>query len=230
MRILLIEDSKRLQNSLTAGLRRSGFAVDSAIDGEEGLWLAQSNDYDVIVLDLMIPKMDGLSVLRKLRECGRSAHVLILSAKDSTPDKIAGLDCGADDYLAKPFDFDELVARLRALARRSHQSKNPLVDLGRLQIDTVARNVFRDGQKIELTPREYALLEYLVFRRNQVVSRTEIEAHIYDDRVEPMSNVVDAAICILRRKIDPPGESSMIQTRRGMGYVLHAPEVAAAPE
>jgi len=156
--------------------------------------------------------------------------VLILSAKDSTPDKIAGLDCGADDYLAKPFDFDELVARLRALARRSHQSKNPLVDLGRLQIDTVARNVFRDGQKIELTPREYALLEYLVFRRNQVVSRTEIEAHIYDDRVEPMSNVVDAAICILRRKIDHSGEPSMIQTRRGMGYVLQAPEVATATE
>src|SRR4051812_942557 len=118
VRILLIEDSKRLQTSLTAGLRRSGFAVDSAADGEEGLWLAQSNDYDVIVLDLMIPKMDGLSVLRKLREGGRTAHVLILSAKDSTPDKIAGLDCGADDYLAKPFNFDELVARLRALARR----------------------------------------------------------------------------------------------------------------
>ncbi len=151
-------------------------------------------------------------------------HVLLLTARDAVPDRVAGLDAGADDYLPKPFDFDELVARIRALARRGHGQKNPRLDLGGgILLDTAARSVTRDGEPLAspLTPREYALLEFLAFRRGNVVSRTEIEQHIYDDRVEPMSNVVDAAICNLRRKVDAPGQPrSLIQTRRGMGYVL----------
>jgi DNA-binding response OmpR family regulator len=222
MRLLLIEDSERLQRSLSTGLRKSGYAVDIAGTGPDGLWHAESHDYDVIVLDIMLPGLDGLSVLKRLRERGKDTHVLLLTAKDTVADRVTGLRAGADDYLVKPFSFDELLARIEALTRRRHGRKNPVIRVGDLEIDTAGRTVSRGGKGIELFPREYALLEYLANRQGEVVSRSDIEAHIYDDRVEPLSNVVDSAVCALRRKIDPPGGPSLIVTRRRMGYVLNA--------
>ena len=222
MRLLLIEDSERLQRSLSAGLRAEGYAVDVSGDGETGLWQARSVDYDVIVLDLMLPGLDGLSVLSKLRSDKKDTHVLILTARDQLEDRILGLRSGADDYLVKPFAFDELLARIQALMRRRHNVKSTQIVVGGLTIDTLARTVTRAGKEIGLSPREYALMEYLALRQGQVVSRHEIETHIYDEHVEPMSNVVDAAVYALRRKIDLPGAPPLIRTRRGMGYVLGA--------
>ena len=226
MRLLFVEDSKRLQESVCGGLRRMGYAVDSAEDGIEGLWLAESNAYDVIILDLMLPKLDGLGLLRRLREAGRNDHVLILTAKDAVADRVAGLDAGADDYLGKPFEFPELLARVRALGRRTYQAKTPKLALGDgLLLDTVLREVVRDGAPLPLalTRREYTLLELLALRRGTPVTRTEIEHRIYDERAEPMSNVVEVAVCGLRRKIDAPGAPSRIQTVRGTGYLLRVP-------
>ena len=222
MHLLLIEDSIRLQSSVGRGLRKAGYAVDVTGDGEEGLWLAQSNRYDVIILDLMLPGIDGLTLLRRLRAKHNGTHVLILTAKDTLEDRVAGLQTGADDYLIKPFAFEELLARVQALCRRSYQRKNPKIEIGELEIDTAARVVRRKGKPIDLTAREFMLLEYLALRRGHVVSRTEIEAHIYSDSSEVMSNVVDSAVCLLRRKITPPGTAPIIRTRRGMGYVLES--------
>jgi DNA-binding response OmpR family regulator len=215
--VLLVEDSPRLQRSVGTGLRRAGFAVDVAGDGENGLYQAEVNDYDVIILDLMLPRVDGLEVLRRLREGGKDTHVLILTARGTVADRVGGLNRGADDFLAKPFAFEELVARVQALGRRRHQSKNPRIAVGPIVIDTAERRVTKGGEVLELAPREYALLEYLALRRGKVVSRSEIEEHIYDGRSDPMSNVVDSAICMLRKRI---GDASLIETKRGMGYVL----------
>lgn len=215
MRLLLIEDSKRLSRSLTRGLRKAGYCVDATLDGAEGLWMAESNDYDLIILDLMLPSMDGLTVLQRLRK-EKQTHVLILTAKDTVPDRVQGLELGADDYLVKPFAFEELLARVRALCRRSYQHKTPRVVAGPLEIDLDRKAATCNGVPVELSPREYMLLEYLALRRGQLVTRTEIEQHIYDDQVEPMSNVVDSAVCVLRKKLACP----VIQTRRGLGYVL----------
>lgn len=223
MRLLLVEDSERLQTYVAAGLRKAGFAIDVAADGEEGLWMALENAYDVIVLDIMLPKRDGLSVLAELRNADCDAHVLLLTAKDTVDDRVHGLELGADDYLVKPFAFEELVARVHALARRKYGNKSAEIAIGPLTVDTVKRLAFREGHPIALRPREFALLELLAHRHGDVVSRAEIEHHIYDDLAEPLSNVVDSAVCILRKKIDPPGAPSMIQTRRGMGYVLQEP-------
>ena len=220
MRLLLIEDSVRLQSSVGRGLRKAGYAVDVSGDGEEGLWLAESNEYDAIILDLMLPKLDGLTLLRSLRAKKNGTHVLILTAKDTVENRVSGLQAGADDYLIKPFAFEELLARVQALCRRGYQRKNPKIDIGDLEIDTAARVVLRQGKAIELTPREFRLLEYLAARRGQVVSRSDIETHIYSDAADLMSNTVDSAICILRKKIDPSGAGSLIHTRRGMGYVI----------
>lgn len=220
MRILLIEDSPRLQRSLGAGLRKANYAVDVVGDGREGFQKARYGEYDAIVLDLMLPGLDGLALLKKLREEGKNTHVLILTAKDTVEDRVRGLQIGADDYLVKPFAFEELLARIQALVRRGHGEKNPRLRLGRLEIDTSARTATVSGAPVNLTPREYALLEYLARRRGAVVSRAQIERHIYDDTAELTSNAVDSAICALRRKIDPPGMPSLIRTRRGMGYTL----------
>jgi DNA-binding response OmpR family regulator len=220
MHVLLVEDSERLGRHVTAGLQKAGYAVDLAVDGEEGLWYARTNSYDVLVLDLMLPKLDGLSLLRKLREMGNQTHVLILTAKDAVDDRVLGLRTGADDYLVKPFAFDELLARIEALARRAHGVKQPTIRIGHIEIDTSSRTVRRGGELLELPPREYSLLEYLAMRQGQLVTRTEIESHIYDAQAELMSNVVDAAIYSLRKKIDVSGGKSLIQTRRGMGYIL----------
>jgi DNA-binding response OmpR family regulator len=220
MRVLLIEDSERLRRSVSDGLRRSGFAVDTAGDGEVGLYHARSGVYDVIVLDIMLPKIDGLTLLQRLREEGKDTHVLLLTARDTVQDRVTGLRAGADDYLVKPFAFDELLARVEALARRQHGTKHPVIRMGALEIDLAAKTVTRGGVRVILPPREYCLLEFLAMRRGQVVSRTEIEAHIYDMGADLMSNVVDSAVCALRRKLDAPQGPSFIQTRRGMGYVL----------
>jgi two-component system OmpR family response regulator len=223
MRILVVEDSKRLQGYVARGLRNAGYAVDVADDGEEGLWLARSNAYDVIVLDLMLPKIDGIAVLERLRSEGNRTHVLVLTARDTVDDRVHGLQRGADDYLVKPFDFKELIARVQALARRGYGVKRPEIEIGELAIDTSARTVRVGSELVGLTPREYALLEYLALRRDEVVSRAEIESHIYDDQTEAMSNVVDSAIYHLRRKLNRGDGESFIETRRGMGYVLRNP-------
>jgi DNA-binding response OmpR family regulator len=221
--VLLVEDSQRLQRSLGLGLRRVGYALDIAGDGVEGLRLAESNAYDVIILDLMLPGLDGLSVLERLREGGGDAHVLILTARESVEDRVRGLQTGADDFLIKPFAFAELLARVQALVRRRHGQKNPRLVVGPLEIDTAARSVSRRGAPLALTPREYALLEYLATRPGQVVSREEIEEHLYEGRIELNSNAVDSAVCSLRRRLDPPGAPSFIETRRGAGYLLRPP-------
>jgi DNA-binding response OmpR family regulator len=220
VRLLLVEDSVRLQRSLGKGLRGVGYAVDLTGDGREGLRQARAHDYDVIILDLMIPGMDGLSVLRNLRAEGCQSHVLILTARDAVEDRVLGLQTGADDYVVKPFSFSELVARVQALARRGHHRKDPVIQIGAVQINTASRTVYRDGAVVELAAREYALLELLAMRRGEVVTRSSIEEHIYDDRAELMSNVVDAAIYVLRRALDRKGEASIIETRRGMGYMI----------
>ena len=215
MRVLLVEDSKILQRTLTTALRRSGYAVDATGDGNEGLWYAEAHAYDVIILDLMLPGLDGLTILQRLRRQDRPTQVLLLTTKDTVEDRVRGLRTGADDYLIKPFALDELLARVQALCRRHYRKKAPRLSVGDLEIDTAARTVTRRGRVIELTPREYRLLEYLASRLGEVVSRTDIWAHVYDEHTEPMSNAVDSAICILRRKL--PG---ILHTRRGMGYVL----------
>jgi DNA-binding response OmpR family regulator len=220
VRILLIEDSKPLQRAVSTGLRKSGYAVDVSGDGEEGLWFAQSNDYDVVILDLMLPNLDGLRLLSRLRAQGSQAHILILTARDTVDDRVRGLQAGADDYLVKPFAFEELLARVQALCRRAYRKKSSRILIGDLEIDTSSRTVTRDRQRIELTPREYALLEYLALRRGEVVTRSEIESHIYNEQIDPMSNVVDSAVCGLRKKISLPGSPPLIHTRRGHGYVL----------
>jgi len=222
MHLLLIEDSVRLQASIGRGLRKAGYALDITGDGEEGLWLAQETPYDAIILDLMLPQLDGLSLLRKLRAAQNAVHVLILTAKDSVEDRVSGLQAGADDYLIKPFAFEELLARVQALCRRNYQRKNPRITIGDLEIDTAKRVALCRGRRIDLTPREFRLLEYLALRRGQVVSRTEIEAHIYPDAADLMSNAVDSAVCTLRKKITAPDARALIQTRRGVGYVLES--------
>ena len=218
MRVLFVEDSESLRRSVSRALRHSGYAVDLAGDGEEGLAAAELNDYDVLVLDIMLPKLDGLTVLRQLRAGGKTTHVLMLTARDTVADRVEGLRQGADDYLVKPFALDELLARVAALCRRAYGAKASALRIGPLDLDFAARRVQRGGADVELTAREWRLLEYLARRRGQVVPRMEIEAHIYDEFVEPMSNVVDAAVYALRRKIGP----DLIRTRRGLGYVLEA--------
>jgi DNA-binding response OmpR family regulator len=229
MRILVVEDSIRLQRTLGTALRKSGYAVDLASDGEEGLWHAESNSYDVIVLDLMLPKLDGLALLERLRRRGAKVHVLLLTARDTVADRVQGLRAGADDYLVKPFALEEFLARVQALCRRAYGTKQNLLAVGDLEVDLLGRTVRRAGRPIELTAREYLLLEYLACRRGQVVSRAEIENHIYDGQVDPMSNVVDSAICSLRKKLSEPGDVALIHTRRGLGYVLEETAAARAP-
>jgi two-component system, OmpR family, response regulator len=221
MKILLVEDSKRLQKAISTGLRKEGYAVDVSGDGEEGLWYAESVDYDVIIMDIMLPLMDGLTVLRKLRGKNSNVHVLMLTALDTVEDCVTGLKLGADDYLTKPFDFEELLARVEALIRRSYIQKNPAVEVGSLILNTGLRSVSVDGIPIELQPREYALLEYLALRKGQLVSRTEIEQHLYDENKDLLSNTIDSCICVIRRKLKEAGLNDLIRTSRGQGYILN---------
>ena len=222
MRVLLVEDFPPLARSLAQGLREAGYAVDVARDGEEALAHAKATPYDGVLLDLMIPKIDGLTVLRRLRADGASAGVLVLTARDQVADRVAGLDLGADDYLAKPFSFDELLARLRAVIRRRYQAPSNVVRVDDLEVDASARSVRRAGRSITLSAREYGLLEYLAMRRGQVVTRAEIHDHVYDFAAEPGSNVVDVYVGYLRKKIDDGYAVKLIQTHRGLGYSLGA--------
>ena len=220
MRVLLVEDSVRLQQTIGAALRRSGYAVDVSGDGEDGLWRAENNDYDVMVLDIMLPGLDGLSVLQRLREGGKDTHVLLLTARDTVQDRVRGLRSGADDYLVKPFALDELLARVETLCRRGYGRKQNRLVLADLEIDTAAKKVWRAGEPVKLKPREYQLLEYLACRAGEVVSQSEIEAHLYDDDAEPMSNVVESTLSSLRRKLGQANPAALIHTRRGLGYIL----------
>jgi DNA-binding response OmpR family regulator len=220
VRVLLVEDHKPLSRSLRRGLEEEGFAVDLAEDGEEADFKARGANYDVIILDLMLPKKDGLTLLTEWRQSGLATHILVLTAKDTLDDKIKGLDIGADDYLTKPFHLEELMARLRALIRRKHEAKDPVLRVHDLEIDTAARTVKRAGREIHLTPREFALLQFLAYHRGKVVTRTMIWEHLYDEYDENTSNVVDVYIRYLRTKIDKGFEKPLIQTRWGEGYLL----------
>lgn len=222
MRLLLIEDYLPLQQSLTKGLREADFAVDSTRDGKEGLWYATSNDYDVIILDLMLPGMNGLDILKKIRAKGLKTHVLILTAKDTVEDRVAGLNIGADDYLIKPFAFEELLARVRALLRRNYREKNPCIRIKDLRIDLAKQRLWRGEEEIQLTAREYALLEYLAMRAGETISRSDIWEHVYEFNSTASSNVVDVYIGYLRKKIERPNKPALLHTVRGRGYRLGA--------
>jgi DNA-binding response OmpR family regulator len=220
MRVLIVEDYEPLRTSIGQGLREAGFAVDASADGEEGAWYARSNDYDVIVLDIMLPAIDGLTILSRLRQAGDKTPILLLTARDTVEDRVAGLNQGADDYLVKPFAFAELLARVRALVRRRYDAKDPVLHVHDLAIDTAKRTVHRTGEPIELTAREYALLEFLALRAGEVVSRTDIWEHLYEFDSSVESNVVNVYIGYLRKKLERPGCPPLIHTRRGLGYVL----------
>jgi len=221
MRILLIEDDLGTARFIIKGLKQEGFAVDHAIDGETGLHLAISETYDVVVIDIMLPKLDGLTLIKKLRQNGINTPVLILSAKNSVDDRVKGLQIGGDDYLVKPFAFSELVARIQALIRRSTCIVEPTtLTVGDLKMDLVRKKVYRAGKKIDLKPKEFALLEYLMRNAGRVVSKTMIMEHVWDYNFDPQTNVVEACICRLREKIDRPFDRPLIHTIRGVGYVL----------
>jgi two-component system copper resistance phosphate regulon response regulator CusR len=223
MRLLLVEDEPRAAQALAKGLREQAYAVDVTRSGEDALYQTTITDYDAIVLDLMLPGRDGLAVCAELRARGSFVPVLMLTARDAVEARIAGLDTGADDYLTKPFDFGELLARLRAVIRRGHRPIAPAtVRLGTLVLDTRARTASKNGRRVALTSREFALLEFLARRANAVVGRAEIAEHVWDASYEPLSNVIDVCVQRLRRKLDDPGRPSLIQTRRGEGYMLTA--------
>jgi DNA-binding response OmpR family regulator len=213
MRVLVVEDYAPVRAAVREGLLENGFAVD----GEDGLWFAAANPYDVVILDIMLPKLDGLTLLRRLRASGSRVAVLLLTAKDTIEDRVTGLDLGADDYLVKPFAFAELLARVRALVRRRYDVATSLITIEDLEIDTATRTVRRAETSIPLSAREYALLEYLGLRAGELVTRTDIWEHLYDFQSDSTSNVVDVYIGYLRKKLGAP---QLIHTRRGQGYIL----------
>jgi two-component system copper resistance phosphate regulon response regulator CusR len=224
VRVLLAEDQSRVAGFIAKGLREQSYAVDIAVDGNQALYLASVNDYDVIVLDVMMPAKDGYAVCRELRTAGIRAPILMLTARAAVDDRVAGLDAGADDYLAKPFDFKELLARLRALLRRPHALRPPEVRAGDLLLNTASHAATRAGAPVNLTAKEYALLEFLVLNQDRVVGREQIAQHVWDENFDPLSNIIDVYIKRLRAKIDSGHATRLIQTRRGEGYVLSAAE------
>jgi DNA-binding response OmpR family regulator len=223
MRILVVEDSRRLAGIIKRGLLEEGYAVDNAYDGEEAEYMAETTPFDVVILDIMLPKKDGLAVCRDLRSKGVNTPILMLTAKDSVEDKVTGLDAGADDYLVKPFAFSELLARLRALLRREVQPKTQKLQIGDLVLQPVSREVWRDETRLELTAKEYAILEYFIRRPNAVVTRTMLGESVWDYEFDGLSNVIDVYIRRIRQKIDQDGRPSLIQTVRGAGYRLRVP-------
>jgi DNA-binding response OmpR family regulator len=225
MRILVVEDNHRLSSSLKMNLAHEGYSVDTAYDGQEGQDLAELTPYDLIILDILLPVKDGLEVCRDLRRRRIQTPILLLTARDSVDDRVQGLDCGADDYLVKPFAMRELLARLRALLRRQQPYQGGQLEMGSLIVDPITHSVERAGQPIELTPKEFALLEYLLYHPNQVVTREMIEQHIWNYDFECESNVIDVYVRRLRRKIDDPFAVKLLTTVRGIGYRLTpAPE------
>jgi DNA-binding response OmpR family regulator len=223
MRILVIEDNYRLNSSLQMNLAHEGYSVDAAYDGQEGQDIAELTPYDLIILDILLPKKDGLEVCRELRRRRIHTPILLLTARDSVDDRVQGLDCGADDYLVKPFAMRELLARLRALLRRNHPYTNGRLEMGDLIVDPVTHTVEREGRSIDLTPKEFALLEYFMYHPNQVVTRDMIEQHIWNYDFDGNSNVIDVYVRRLRRKIDYPFEVKLLTTIRGIGYQLATP-------
>ena len=222
MRLLVAEDHPKLARSIANGLREEGYSVDLTFDGSEAAHMLSSNSYDCVILDIMLPGKEGWDVLNEARSAGNRAPVLCLTARDTPEDRVRGLNLGADDYLIKPFDWDELLARVRALIRRAHGQASTTIRVADLEINTLSKTVRRAGNIIPLSAREYALLHYLALRAGQVVSRTDVWEHLYDQEEELSSNVVDVYIGYLRNKIDKPFEAKLIQTRRGHGYMLAA--------
>ena len=219
MRVLLVEDEPRAAAVLAKGLREQSYAVDVATDGEAAIFQASTTDYDALILDVMLPRQDGFAVCRSVRQSGNGVPILMLTARDAVDARIEGLDCGADDYLVKPFDFGELLARLRAVVRRGRQPLLPeRMAIGALTLETRGRRALVGARELALTAKEYALLEYLVRRAGDVVTRSEIAEHVWDEHYDPLSNVVDVYIQRLRRKIEEAGAEPPIRTRRGEGY------------
>jgi two-component system copper resistance phosphate regulon response regulator CusR len=225
MRVLLVEDDARIARFVAKGLREQAYAVDVTPTGDDALYQAEINSYDLVILDVMIPGRDGFAVCRELRKSGKRMPILMLTARDAVEDRIAGLDHGADDYLTKPFEFRELLARLRALLRRSGELRPPQIVVGDLVLDTAAQSVSRSGRNISMTTKEYALVEFLARNAGRVVGRAEIAEHVWDEAFDPFSNLIEVYVNRLRRKIDAEGKP-LLQTRRGAGYVLGAGEAA----
>ena len=220
MKILLAEDEVDLNNVVTRYLKKNGYSVDSVLDGEEALDYLEYSEYDLVILDIMMPKVDGFEVIKKLRDKGNHTSVLMLTARDSADDKVKGLDLGADDYIVKPFDFNELLARIRAVVRRKHGNSSNKLVIGDLILDTSEKSVTRAGKQIELTGKEYEVLEYLMQSKNRILSRDQIKEHVWDFDYEGDSNIIDVLIKNIRKKIDIEAGKQIIYTKRGLGYVI----------
>ena len=220
MKILLAEDEVDLNNVVTRYLKKNGYSVDSVLDGEEALDYLEYSEYDLVILDIMMPKVDGFEVIKKLRDKGNHTAVLMLTARDSADDKVKGLDLGADDYIVKPFDFNELLARIRAVVRRKYGNSSNKLVIGDLILDTSEKSVTRAGKQIELTGKEYEVLEYLMQSKNRILSRDQIKEHVWDFDYEGDSNIIDVLIKNIRKKIDIEAGKQIIYTKRGLGYVI----------
>jgi len=223
MRLLLVEDDPRIARFVTRGLQEQGYAVDVVANGDDALYQAEINDYDVVILDVMIPGKDGFETCRAIRSAGKRMAILMLTARDAVEDRIRGLDAGADDYLTKPFEFGELLARLRALLRRPRELQPAKLCVGDLELDTASQTARRGSSTIPLTAKEYALLEFLVRNANRVVGRSEIAEHVWDESFDPFSNLIEVYVNRLRRKLGEENGKPLLQTRRGSGYILCAP-------
>jgi DNA-binding response OmpR family regulator len=229
MRLLLVEDDSRIARFVARGLQEQSYAVDVVAHSDEALYRVEINDYDLVVLDVMIPGKDGFATCRGIRDLGKRMPVLMLTARDAVEDRIKGLDSGADDYLTKPFEFGELLARLRALLRRSKDLQPAQIRVGDLQLDTGAQTATRGNRVISLTSKEYALLEFLARNAGRVIGRAEIAEHVWDESFDPFSNLIEVYVNRLRRKLGEEGENSLLQTRRGSGYILSSPAELGAP-
>ncbi len=222
MRILVVEDETRMANVIAKGLREQSYAVDVAPDGDAGLYQASINDYDLIILDVLLPERDGYEVCRELRAGGKATPILMLTARATIDDRLTGFEAGADDYLTKPFSFRELLARIRALLRRELRLQPDVFEIGDLVVDSASHRVSRADQEVQLTAKEYALLEYLAQHAGQIVSRADIAAHVWDDSFDPFSNAIEVYMNRLRKKIDGSHSIKLLHTRRGEGYILEA--------
>jgi DNA-binding response OmpR family regulator len=229
MRLLLVEDETRIAHFVAKGLREESYAVDVVGNGKDALYQTEINDYDVVILDVMIPGMDGFATCRAIRAQGKRTPILMLTARDGVADRITGLDAGADDYLTKPFEFGELLARLRALLRRPRELRSPTIAVEDVVLDTASQTVKRGSREISLTAKEYALLEFLARNAGRVIGRAEIAEHVWDESFDPFSNLIEVYINRLRRKIDEGSAKPLLQTRRGSGYVFGAPMKNGAP-